>query len=258
MLDASATHLRLMLDTTQETLITLHQFYLPPWHARLNETHPLDTFPQGEFGLVATRVHAGTHTLTLAWEATPTVRFAMWLSTVAALGGLLWLGRGRRRQVLAVVMVGSLVAAGMWGYHARHRVEVMPVNAAFDEWGWLLGWQPDSLTVSRGQPFHLTLYWLSRRTVPTDYNIFIHITPLNDGRPVAQYDGYPNSGFTPTTRWEAGEIVITREMVDIPETLPPGTYNVWAGVYEWRTLERWPVLGREDGRIYLGTIEVRE
>ncbi|RME11166.1 MAG: hypothetical protein D6802_07435 [Ardenticatenia bacterium] len=258
LLSAASNTFRLAVETDGEATLSLHQFYMPHWRALRNETEPLETFPLGDLGLVATRLPAGTQTLTLAWGATPTVRLATWVSLATTLGGLLWLWRKQRRSVLATLVAGGLFAAGVWGYHARHHVEVIPINATFAKRGWLLGWQPQSQVVEAGRPFHLTLFWLNRRTMPTDYNIFIHITRLGEDVPVAQYDGYPNSGLTPTTRWEAGEIVISREVVELPETLSPGIYDVWAGMYDWRTLERWPVVGREDGRIYLGTIEIRK
>nr|WP_290665406.1 6-pyruvoyl-tetrahydropterin synthase-related protein [Ardenticatena sp.] len=256
LLDASAQQMRLALVAEDEATIALHQFYLPPWRATLDGS-PLDTFPLGELGLVAARIPPGEHTLTLAWASTRTIRLAEWLSVSSLLACLVWGWRHQHRRIVLLLVVGGLAAGLVWSYHRRHAPPIMPINAAFVEQGWLLGWQPETLTPQAGRPFHLTLYWLNRGTLPTDENVFVHITPPNDGVPVAQYDGYPNSGFTPTTRWEAGEIIIAREVVELPASLPPGTYDVWVGMYDWRTLERWPVEGREDDRIYLGTIEVR-
>ncbi len=86
----------------------------------------------------------------------------------------------------------------------------------------------------------VTLYW--RATAPTgeDYTVFVQLlTP--DGGLVAQHDGRPLYGYLPTSDWSPGDIVPDRHRLPLPADLPPGRYQLIAGMYALETLERLPV-----------------
>jgi hypothetical protein len=66
-----------------------------------------------------------------------------------------------------------------------------------------------------------------------NYQIALHLVGAGD-QVVAQQDGVPDQGLTPTTRWLSGEIVVDRRVLGL-SAVPPGEYRLVAGMY--RSLE---------------------
>ena len=141
------------------------------------------------------------------------------------------------------------IAAGLSDH--RHRL----LNA-FDANGLL---RPDGRPAERlvtGEPVTLTLYWEALQPPAADYTIFVHLHDAS-GELVAQHDGQPAEGRYPTSIWDVGDVVATSH----PIILPPdteGPYLIFAGLYEWPSLERLPVhqdgQRTPDGRALLGEI----
>jgi hypothetical protein len=78
----------------------------------------------------------------------------------------------------------------------------------------------------------VTLYWLGLRETGENYKAFVHLLGP-DGAVIAQQDGDPVGGFTPTSRWRPGEIVVDRHRaLTLPEGLPAGEYGLRAGLYQ--------------------------
>ncbi len=92
----------------------------------------------------------------------------------------------------------------------------------------------------------LTLFWETAATLPTDYTIFLHLRD-RDGATLAQRDGLPLNGAYPTSRWQPGETVIDPIDLPLPEDLPPGSYDLFTGLYRLDTLERLPVADDTSG-----------
>lgn len=240
--------------------IVFHQFYLPAWQATV-DGRPVAVGPRGRLGLVSVTVPAGIHRVVVAWRVTTAVRWGVVLTGlgVVALAGLLLLAASPRTILIAAVL---LVAVGLLGsvrvdqaqgaVGSLHRLDGRVGNQAL-----LLGWQPAGAAVRPGQPLDLTLHWLNLRATPRDYKAFVHLTTSDSPVPLAQSDGDPGAGYTPTSRWLPGELVPDPHRLAIPAELPPGAYDLWAGLYDWETGARLPVGGRDDGRVLLGTITVR-
>ncbi len=91
--------------------------------------------------------------------------------------------------------------------------------------------------------------------------MFVHLLGP-DGQVVAQHDGDPVGGYTPTTRWKQGELVADTHRLLLGENVAPGEYELRAGMYEvrpgetpgFRNLTPDPPTG--DGRIVLGPVTV--
>ena len=64
----------------------------------------------------------------------------------------------------------------------------------------------------------------------TDYNLFAHITPLDDLSPVTQGDGLITNGRYPTQWWQINEVVPERRIVEL-QMLPAGEYRINIGIY---------------------------
>ena len=103
----------------------------------------------------------------------------------------------------------------------------------------------------------LTFYWQARREMGEDYTVFLHL--LDGEELVAQRDSQPQDGDYPTSIWDEGEVVVDEHRLTTGG-LPPGEYDLWAGIYLLETMERLPVIdaqGEKMGeRVNLGTIQI--
>jgi hypothetical protein len=124
----------------------------------------------------------------------------------------------------------------------------------------LLGYRLDKEAYRPGETADLTLYWLALQEMSQNYKVFVHFVDKGLTAMWAQHDGDPVEGFTPTTRWLSGELVIDDHALYIPPETPPGTYELFAGMYEWETVRNLTILTPEaaspNNRILLGEVEV--
>ncbi len=85
----------------------------------------------------------------------------------------------------------------------------------------------------------IVLSWQVAAPLPLDYTVFIHFLDAA-GNTVAQIDAQPQWVFPlPTSRWEPGKRILTSH--PLPSLLPPGTYRLQLGLYDWQSLERLPL-----------------
>ena len=82
----------------------------------------------------------------------------------------------------------------------------------------------------------VTLWWQVAAETGTDYTVFIHLIDEN-GRIVAQSDQIPNNGLSPTSIWQADDII--RDSHYLPVDLSSGT-SLLIGAYDLNTLNRVP------------------
>ncbi len=124
----------------------------------------------------------------------------------------------------------------------------------------LRGYRLPETVVRPGDILDLTLFWQALENVPQGYYVFIHFMTL-DGQMVAQRDGAPQKGFRPTLSWREGEVIEDEYQLSITPGIPPGTYQLWAGMYHPGSGERPPVQidGQltPDNRVLIGEIEVK-
>jgi hypothetical protein len=108
-----------------------------------------------------------------------------------------------------------------------------------------------------GQILPVEFVWLPLRKPVDDYNLFLQLLAA-DGALVAQHDGSPNGGYTPTSGWSPGEKVSDRHGLALPVDLPAGEYRLIAGLYHPVTGERLSTLS-PSGRDFvdLGTVTIR-
>jgi hypothetical protein len=65
-------------------------------------------------------------------------------------------------------------------------------------------------------------------------------------------------GQHPTTRWLPTQTARDRHLLLIPESTPPGTYQIEVGLYDSSTGERLQVDGSVENRILLNDIQITE
>ena len=86
-------------------------------------------------------------------------------------------------------------------------------------------------TATPGDAITITLYWEADSRPTQDYIAFVHLWRPGDPQPLAQHDSPPRLGWYPTLAWRQGDIVRDEHVLQIPETLAPGSYRLWAGLY---------------------------
>jgi hypothetical protein len=104
-----------------------------------------------------------------------------------------------------------------------------------------LGHDLQGTEVSPGDRIPIVLYWQATQPVTDDLSVFVHLLDLA-GQLVWQDDGAANHGDRPTWSWAPGETVMDPHTVLLPLDLAEGEYVLTAGLYDWRTGERLPVI----------------
>ena len=152
-----------------------------------------------------------------------------------------------------------ILALNSEGLGQRRWTPAQPVGgqAALGDVALLIG--RDAAPARGERALDVTLYWFALRETGTNYKSFVHLLGP-DGQVIAQHDGDPGGGYTPTSRWMQGELTPDRHRLPLPEGLPAGTYGLRAGMYAVDAsgaainLPVNPVT--LDGRVDLGTVEV--
>lgn len=216
--------------------LRLHQFHLPGWNATVDGRR-VPTYPTGELGLVTVDMPAGEHEVRLWFGATParTVGLLISLASVAVWGALAFAAphsRSLRATALALAGLALALALNSLGVGQRSWTP-RPVQTALEDVAVLVA--ADARPREDLGLAEVTLYWLVLREVGQNYKAFVHLLGP-DGAVIAQHDGDPVGGFTPTTRWRPGEIVMDRHYVALPAGLAPGDYGLRAGLYQFEPL----------------------
>ncbi len=93
-----------------------------------------------------------------------------------------------------------------------------------------------------GQTLPLTLYWQGLTPISEDYQVFVHLVDEN-GAQATGFDKSPLDGWWPTSAWEPGQIFDDAYPLALPKNLPPGRYELRAGLYRLSDLHRLPLSG---------------
>jgi hypothetical protein len=125
----------------------------------------------------------------------------------------------------------------------------------------LVGYALSSPQLSAGDTLTVTLFWQSDGRVVADHHVFVHLLDV-DGQMAAQHDGVPVQGERPTWDWRDREVLQDDHQLVIAGDLPPGTYTLSAGMYDFSTTARLPAVGPDgerldDDRIFLGQMIIQ-
>ena len=238
--------------------ISLHQFYFPAWRVYV-DGRPVRAYPRGHLGLLSADIPAGKHVVRIHYEHTTAQR---WAEIITLLGGVIWLGwtlkrRSRLLWVPALVALYFAVASAPAWLHHQHAVRPQPQDVQLGKEIRLVGSFTPRTDVRPGDRVWFVLYWLAEAPPQERYKVIVHLTD-EQGNTVANGDTEPGLYFTPTTRWEQGEIVEDWYYVDVPPDLPEGTYLLLTGMYHLKTVQNLPMHGgtQVGGRILVGKIHV--
>jgi hypothetical protein len=107
-----------------------------------------------------------------------------------------------------------------------------------------------------GDAIALPLQWQALTDVDVDYNVFVHIG-MQGVPPVAQSDGEPQNGLSPTGAWQIGQRILDRRGILLPGDTPPGRYQVLVGLYRPSDGSRLLVDGEQGSdALLIGYVEV--
>lgn len=262
--------------SAQPWTLQLHQFYFPGWEAVIDgRVQPASA--TGPLGLAGVDVPAGEHEIVFRFGSTLPRRIG-WAVTLAALA--VWLigtglvsHRGHREHrergeeqyrgsdefsvssapsaadhlsgpgallVMVVIIYVALTAAARFTRPADFTPTT--VSANFENQVQLVGYHAPADTLRPDREAAVLLNWLALTDPAINYKVFVHLIDAN-GRLWAQHDGEPGFFFSPTTRWQQGELVDDTHILEWQGDPPPGRYQLRAGLYDPATGARLAVLG---------------
>lgn len=249
------------VKSAKSTTLRFHIFYFPGWQGYVDKKK-VDTYPGGEFGLVTLDVPPGEHQLLLRFEGTRERKLGSALSLVTFVLLIPALLKYSPKRYLVVAFSIILLLGGLLAWHLRpfdFVTQPVKLEANLEGKVRLLGYNVDKSTYRPGDAVKVTLYWLALEEMTEDYKVFVHLMDEEQTKMWAQHDGDPVLGFTPTTRWMAGEFIVDRHQLVLPKETPPGSYGIFTGMYEYETVQNLTVLegGMPGNRIPLVLIGVR-
>lgn len=240
--------------------LSFHQFYFPAWEVYVDGRR-VSTYPRGELGLLAATIPAGEHTLRVRYGHTPAQRVALLLSLLALAIWTGWAARARPGWLAVPALVGLylLVAAAPAWTPVRGPILPTPQDVTLGEGIHLVGSYIPRQEVQAGERLWFALYWFAAAPPRQRYKVIVHLAD-REGRTVANGDTEPWFFFTPTTRWQRGELMEDWYAVDVPDDLAPGRYVLLTGMYDAKTVRNLPVQGGTllGGRILLGEVVVKQ
>ncbi len=240
--------------SAQPWTFQLHQFYFPGWEAVIDgRVQPAAA--AGPLGLAGVDVPAGEHEVVFRFGSTPPRRIG-WAITLATLAGVLlfrgmhiwsrgfsrlaWLRARLVPFVVIIVIYAVLTAAARLARPADFTPAA--VSANFANQVQLAGYHAPADTLRPDREAAVLLHWLALTDPATNYKVFVHLVDAG-GQLWAQHDGEPGFFFSPTTRWQAGEVVDDTHILEWQGDPPPGHYQLRAGLYDPATGARLAVLG---------------
>ena len=215
----------LRVSTAQPFELSLKTFFFPGWQAYIDDK-PAPTHPRGTLGLVSVTVPPGDHAVLFRFEDTP-LRAAMNVVSLATLVGMLVGLFIARRRAFIVLIGATMVIAALFAWHTRAANAPPPtaITANLAARVQLIGYATERADETMG----VTLYWVALHELDRDYNCYAHLIDAA-GNVVAQHDGPPDQGLTPTTRWLPGEVVADRHALALRD-VAPGEYWLAVGMY---------------------------
>lgn len=106
-----------------------------------------------------------------------------------------------------------------------------PLNIELGDEIVLLGYQGNGSVLKAGQTLTLSLFWQAKKQVSRPYTVFVHLAD-NNGQIFAQQDNWPVQGSWPPTCWQKEQAIHDTYQLAIPPETPPGTYQLYVGMYD--------------------------
>ena len=156
--------------------------------------------------------------------ADPANGIEVWLAQQAFKADDRWLGDARKALFVTATRLDPLEARARFGDSVR-----------------LLGARASKLDMRSSDVLAVELTWVVDAPVG-DLRGFVQLL-ASDGRLVAQQDGVPGGGYSPSIDWRPGAPVTDRRGLTLPLDLPAGEYTLIAGLYDAASGQRLAVAG---------------
>ena len=121
----------------------------------------------------------------------------------------------------------------------------------------LFGYNMSNEFTSDGGILNIKLVWEANVKVSESYHVFVHIID-ESGNLVAQSDGEPAGWTRPTTGWLPGEYITDNHEIVLPTDIMPGSYNIYAGLYNNLDHRRLVADEFPDGSVRITEIHYRD
>ncbi len=111
----------------------------------------------------------------------------------------------------------------------------VPMDVAVGDGIRLAGYDVIPEAPQPGDGLILRLHWAVDAVPVGDWTVFTHLLgsgPAGDSVLWAGRDSPPGNGSLPTNRWQAGWRIVDEYSILLPEDLPPGRYELEAGLYQ--------------------------
>lgn len=268
--EVSPLHFRYSVNSPEKFLLRLFLFQFPGWTVTV-DGEPIEPELARPDGFIAVPVPAGDHLVDVQFRDTPPRQIAWAITAVSLLlmmgaGWQLRKNRGRFSlpdplhttdwRVLGSALLVSAITLLILGpvqllhYNSANYVAEPAQVARLDDFGGqisLIGYDASTETAVPGDQVTVTVYWQAQTKMDINFQSFVHqLRP--DGSLVTQSD-HLNPGEFPTRRWPLDKYVRDVHILQLPPDLPPGEYQVTAGL--WVQTEGWrlPVLDASGNQI---------
>lgn len=268
--EVSPLHFRYSVSTPQKFLLRLFLFQFPGWTVTIDgeQVEPELARPEG---FIAIPVPAGEHLVEVRFRDTPPRQLAWGMTAVSLLLMLATGWRLRKNEgeanlpdlltttdwrvlgtALLITAVALLILGPLQLLHynsTNYTAEPAQVDhlADFGEQIALIGYDVSAETAVPGEQVTITLYWQAQTELAINFQSFVHLLRPN-GSLVAQSD-HLNPGEFPTRRWPLDKYVRDVHVLQLPSDLPPGEYELTAGL--WVQTEGWrlPLLDNKQNQV---------
>ena len=123
----------------------------------------------------------------------------------------------------------------------------------------ITGYSINSQRFAPGEEIELTLYYKVLKETDKNWKVFFHFDVYSGVLPYSfKFDGYPQDGYLPTTKWKSGMILKDTFRIGVPKDHSGGGVKIYTGFYEGENRMAVDKDSFNDGqkRFILGTFNV--
>lgn len=115
------------------------------------------------------------------------------------------------------------------------------VGANIDNQILLSAFELPRVLFNKSEIIPLTVFWQALQSPRENYDILLQITTI-DGQIAAEYKSKPVSGTNPMSNWTISEQIPDAYQLIIPQSLPPGKYQLRLGLVDPLTGNKLPII----------------
>jgi len=292
LIDSGPQHNQWRITADEPFTMEIYTYDWAGWTAEIDgENVPIT--PSPNHGLITFPVPAGEHEIRLYLGSTPPRTAGMMISVVALILTLAgWRIIGKRwisddespmqptaqrsaeiavtfGGLIALVLVFMLYREGIAWDDSPPGESPAEITDSFqlDEQFSVVGYDINKREFFAGETLEVIVYWHPLQPYDVNFSSFLHVS--NGGPPVAQVDKLHPGGRAIAEWWTPDGYIYDEYDVWLPDTLAPGEYNLYVGLYTCELMPPGecgngyrPTVRDESGEIVgdtvpLGTISVR-